>query len=69
MIPAMFLKVKYGKHLVGDRGEEKKIFLCPTLPVSVECPVLIAPSVFTNVYLVETISGSSCIFCACLKVN
>jgi hypothetical protein len=27
MIPAMFLKVKYGKHLVGDRGEEKKIYV------------------------------------------
>jgi len=26
--------------------------LCPMLPVSLDCPVFIAPSVFSNVYLV-----------------
>jgi len=50
--------------------------VCPVLPVSLDCPILIAPSVFSNVYLIAksgkyyvmsfTIAASQCmifIFC------
>jgi len=32
------------------------------LPVSLDCPFLIYPSVFSNIYLVLTISENKCIF-------
>ena len=42
--------------------------VCPMLPVSLDCPFLVAPSVFSNVYLscvpnVESVSGLSILDC------
>ena len=35
--------------------------VCPMLPVSVDCPFLIAPSVFSNVYLFVCLRAVSCV--------
>jgi hypothetical protein len=32
--------------------------VCPVLPVSLDCPLLFAPSVFSNVYLIIKTSAS-----------
>ena len=34
----------------------------PMFPVSLDCPFLIAPSVFSNVYLLPTVCPVSCVF-------
>ena len=35
--------------------------VCPLLPVSLDCPFLIVPSVFFNVYLLSTVCPMSCV--------